>query len=52
MKKPVFLTIMCVSVLGLSGCVTTVKDGSTSVTVKDGSGGSFCPPGHAKKGEC
>ncbi len=37
----------------LPGCKTTVQDGPTKVTVQNGgSGGDFCPPGQAKKGNC
>ena len=46
--------ILSFTVLALTGCMATIKDGPTHVHVNDGyyGNGNFCPPGQAKKGNC
>lgn len=53
-KMILTLTILLAATATLSACKTTVQDGPRKVIVEDGhhSEGTFCPPGHAKKGEC
>ncbi len=51
------LFLLTILALPLSACKTTVQDGPRKVTYEDGSrtaghGGTFCPPGQAKKGNC
>jgi hypothetical protein len=51
----VFSFFMCaLAVIALSGCKTMVQDGPKKIIVDDSrhSGGDFCPPGQAKKGNC
>jgi hypothetical protein len=55
MYMRLFVIAFCIlSPLSLSACKTTVDGRNDRVIIDDGyhHGGTFCPPGQAKKGNC